>query len=236
MDASPLRPPPPWSMLREAWFGWDLARSAAWLPELARQPRGNGEPLLVLPGLTVGDGSTVALRAYLGWLGYRVHGWGLGANDGDVPALVPRVVELVERVAEHARGRVRLVGWSLGGTLAREVARERPERVERVVTLGTPVVGGPKYTVVGAAYRRRGLDLDEIERAVAERDRTPIRVPITAIYSKGDGVVAWRACIDRVNPDVEHVEVQSSHAGLGFHGEVWGIVAQRMARRRVAGA
>jgi dienelactone hydrolase len=139
------------------------------------------------------------------------------------------VISLLEARAGEG-GRVRCVGWSLGGNLAREAARERPELVERVVTFGTPAVGGPKYTSVARMYRQRGLDLDAIEARFAERERVPIRVPVTAIYSRRDGVVAWRACIDRSTPDVEHVEVRGAHLGLGFHPAVYRVVADRLAR------
>jgi len=116
--------------------------------------------------------------------------------------------------------------------LARETARERPELVERVITFGTPVVGGPKYTAVADAYRRQGHDLDAIEVAAAARDRVPLRVPVTAIYSRADGIVAWEACIDPTNRDVEHIEVGGAHVGLGFNPDVYRIVAERLALRR----
>lgn len=122
-------------------------------------------------------------------------------------------------------------GWSLGGTLAREAARERPDLVERVVTLGTPAVGGPKCTAAGAAYRRQGYDLDAIERDVAARERTPIRVPVTAIYSRDDGVVAWQACIDRHTRAIAHVEVRGTHTGLGFNPDVYRVVAEHLVRQ-----
>jgi pimeloyl-ACP methyl ester carboxylesterase len=185
--------------------------------------------VLVLPGFGASDASTTVLRATLRGLGHETSGWGLGRNEGDVAALLPRVIERAEQCVALAGLPLALVGWSLGGVLAREVARERPEFVERVITLGSPVVGGPKYTAAGRTYARRGADLDAIERAAAERERVPIRVPITAVYSKRDGVVAWRACIDRSNPDVEHVEVSCTHIGLGIHAEVLAIVARRLA-------
>ena len=97
------------------------------------------------------------------------------------------------------------------------------------ITLGSPVVGGPKYTTVGGLYASRGYDLDEIEAAVEKRNRTPIRVPVTAIYSRSDGVVAWEACIDRQGPNVEHVEVDTTHLGLGLSAEVYRIIARRFA-------
>lgn len=102
--------------------------------------------------------STTLIRAYLQWLGHDVHGWGLGVNRGDVPTLVRLVLDRVARLARDGQRPVALIGWSLGGVLAREASRERPEIVARVITLGTPVIGGPKYTTVGAVYRRRGYD------------------------------------------------------------------------------
>jgi len=184
---------------------------------------------MVMPGYSAGDASTFVLRSYLRLLGYSVFGWGLGRNEGDVPELIPRIAERVSSLARRTGRRVRLVGWSLGGYLAREAARERPGDVERVVTLGSPVIGGPKYTVVGRYYAEQGYDLDEIEAAVAARNRTPLGVPVTAVYSRVDGVVAWRACIDETNANVEHVEVSTTHLGLGFSAEVYRIVAERLA-------
>jgi hypothetical protein len=222
--------PTPLALLREALWPLELPRLALAAPDLARLPRGSGEPVMVLPGFATGDASTFALQAYLRLLGYRVRGWGLGVNLGDVPALVPRVMERVERLAAEAAAPVRLVGWSLGGVLARETARERPDLVRRVVTLGSPVVGGPKYTAVGSVYRARNVDLDLLEAEIEARNAVPIRVPVTAIYSRSDGVVAWQACLDRHSPDVEHVEVDSTHIGLGFAADVYRIVADRLAR------
>jgi len=230
MDASPPRSGPRALLaLREAGAAVELVRLLARLPELLRQPRGNAEPVLVLPGFAAGDTSTLILRAYLRRLGYRVRGWGLGVNSGEVRRLVR---ELARGVAARARAEgapLRLVGWSLGGYLAREVARELPEHVDRVVTLGSPVIGGPRYTATAAFYRAAGADLDAIDAAIAERERTPIRVPITAIYSETDGIVDWHACIDRKSPRVEHVRVRSTHLGLGFSPEVLRIVARSLA-------
>jgi pimeloyl-ACP methyl ester carboxylesterase len=209
----------------------ELPRLALNFPQLTAETRGNGAPVLVLPGFGTSDASTALLRGYLRYLGYEVRGWGLGINDGNVRALVPRVIERASDFARGAGQRLRLVGWSLGGVLARETAREHPALVERIITLGTPVVGGPKYTAAAARYRQRGYDLDAIEAAVAARNRVPIRVPITAIYSRADGVVAWQACLDHHSPEVEHLEVRATHIGLGLSPEVYRIVAQRLALR-----
>ena len=207
-------------------------RLIARFPRLADGPRGDGDPLLVLPGFGAGDRSTWMLRRYLAWLGYAVEPWRLGRNHGRVGQLLPRIVERLESMADEHGRPVGLVGWSLGGYLAREAARERPELVTRVVTLGSPVVGGPKYTLASRHYVRNGYDLDEIEASVAARDEVPLSVPVTAIYSRRDGVVAWQACIDVVNRATEHVEVRSTHVGLGFSPEVFAVVADRLGAAR----
>jgi pimeloyl-ACP methyl ester carboxylesterase len=229
-------PPPPGirEVLREAAGLLELPRLVLHAPRLARVPRGTGDPVLVLPGYSTTDASTAPLRAYLAWLGWDVRGWGLGRNGGDAPALHRRLVPVVERLAAAGGRRVRLVGWSLGGYLAREVARDLPDAVERVVTLGSPVIGGPKYTAVAHAYRRRGHDLDALEAAVAARCRVPLAVPVTAIYSRTDGVVLWQACRDDRSPNVEHVEVSTTHVGLGFCADVWEVVARKLAVGRDA--
>jgi len=225
-----IQAPSPAGLLGEARGLFEVPRLLLESPRLARQPRGQGQRVLVLPGYGAGDASTGVLRAYLGLLGYRPKGWGLGRNHGEVPELLPRVVERLEALA-HEEGRaIALIGWSLGGYLAREAARERPRLAHRVITLGSPVVGGPKYTAVAGAYRRRGVDLDAIEAEVAERNRIPLETLVTAVYSRSDRVVAWRACIDHEAPNVEHVEVDTTHLGLGFSPEVFQVIAECLAR------
>ena len=218
----------PWSLLSEARVAFEVPRLLLRAPSLAMQPRGSGDPVLVVPGFGTGDASTAPLRSYLRWLGHDVRGWGLGVNGGDVVLLVRL---LSDRIVAFARERdlpVALIGWSLGGVLAREAMREHPEIVARVITLGTPVIGGPKYTTVGEVYRRRGYDLDAIEAAAHAREAVPLRRPVTAVFSRSDGVVAWQACVDRSNEVVEHVEVDGTHVGLGMNPDVYRIVAHRL--------
>lgn len=228
--AEPITAPHPLGLLGEARGLLELPNLLLRAPSLVRQPRGRGEPVLVLPGFGAGDASTAVLRAYLRFLGYQAHHWGLGRNRGDVPVLLPRVVSRLERLAQRTGRSVALVGWSLGGYLAREAARERPEAAQLVITLGTPVVGGPKYTALAEIYRRQGVDLDAVEAEVEARNRTPLATPVTAFYARGDGVVAWQACIDRHTPGVEHVEVATTHLGLGFSPQVFAAIARRLAR------
>ncbi len=230
-----IQAPGPVGLLGEARGLLELPRLLLESPRLARQPKGRGQPVLVLPGFGAGDASTAVLRAYVRYLGHRPRGWGLGRNTGDVPALLARVLEQLDRIAAEERQPVALIGWSLGGVLAREAARERPAATRLVITLGSPVVGGPKYTAVAGFYRRQGIDLDAVEAEVAARNQQPIETPITAIYSRNDAVVAWRACIDRHAARVDHVEVEATHLGLGFSPRVFEIIAERLAREESAG-
>lgn len=225
-----LSPPSRGALLGEALGFLEPARLALRGPRLARAPRGRGQTVVTVPGFGTNDQWLWPLRRYLAWLGYRVEGWGLGRNDGRVGELLPRLGDRVAALADRTGAPVRLVGWSLGGYLARETARDRPAAVHRVVTFGAPVVGGPKYTATAGYYRRHGFDVDAIEARVAEREHVPLAVPVTAIYSKRDGIVAWRACIDHASAGVEHVEVAATHLGMGFSPEVFELVADRLSR------
>jgi pimeloyl-ACP methyl ester carboxylesterase len=231
-DEGELRPPSRWELIREGRVVLERLSLMAALPRIrAEAPRGHGEPVVVVPGIATDDGWTARFRGFLTSIGYHTVGWGLGRNLGNVPYLIPAVIERTEQLSAAAGSPVRLVGWSLGGYLSREAARERPELVDRVVTLGTPVVGGPSYTASAPMYLRRGYDLDEIAAAVTAREVDPIRVPVLAVFSRSDGVVAWRACIDRFdNPRVEHHEVASSHLGLVNSPRVFRLVAELLAR------
>lgn len=233
-EARPAIPRPSWaSTVREVTGVLDLARLPFALPQLAREPRGDGSEVMVLPGFGADDASTLLLRAFLVNRGWATRGWGLGRNRAEVPDSVARIGARVRTLAERSGRPVALVGWSLGGYIAREVARDDPQNVRRVVTFGSPVIGGPKYTTAARVIARQGYDLDEIEAQVEERKQTPLQVPVTAIYSKNDGVVSWRACIDEEDGGpIEHVEVQATHVGLGFNAEVYGIVANRLAADR----
>lgn len=226
-----VAPPQPQPLAEAA----GLLRGMVGLPGLLLPavPRGDGGVVRVLPGYLTGDLSTVALRGYLRGLGYRARGWGLGRNRGDVDHYVQLMTAEVRRDAEATGQRVRVVGWSLGGVIARETARRAPDAVSHVVTLGSPIVGGPKYTLAASSYASNGWDLDRIAASVAQRNAEPMPVPVTALYSRQDSVVAWQACLDP-NPlsPTRHVEVRGMHAELGFSSSVLRLVGRALAEGR----
>jgi pimeloyl-ACP methyl ester carboxylesterase len=230
-DPRDLRPPARWELVRELRVLRERLALAAALPQLRRQvPPGNGEAVMVVPGFATDDGWTEKLRSFLTSIGYETTGWGLGRNRGNVPDLIPQIIDRLDKLFTRCEMPVRVVGWSLGGYLAREAARERPELVDRVVTLGSPVVGGPIYTASAPIYTRKGYDLDEIAASVLEREQHPIEVPVYALYSRTDGVVSWRASIDTFdNALVEHHEVAASHLGMVSSPRAYRLIAELLA-------
>lgn len=198
---------------------------AAW-PLLQRAPRGDGHPVLVLPGYWAGDGSTAALRAYLRGLGHRAHRWGLGRNlglaDGVGGTLFDRLAALHERYGRA----VSLVGWSLGGVYARELAKLAPERVRQVVTLGSPFATSPRAPDGAFLHRMVYGEGSDGERALAP----PPPVPSTAIVSRSDGIAGFRRCREQPGARAENVVVPGSHIGLGLNPLVIYAIADRLAQ------
>ena len=145
-------------------------------------------------------------------------------GEGSVAFLCQKAIARVRQRSKELGTPVIIIGWSLSGYIARECARELPDEVAQVITFGSPIVGGPKYTRAVELFRNRGLDIDWIEESIEQRDSKPIKQPITCIYSKSDAIVSLYAAFDRVSPNVKNVEVKSSHLGMGFNRKVWRIV------------
>jgi pimeloyl-ACP methyl ester carboxylesterase len=203
-----------------------LTAAAPFLYQAA--PRGDEHPVLVLPGFTADDSSTVVLRRFLRRLGYRAHGWRLGRNLGH-KGLGKQLFHRLEQLYSDSGKRVSLVGWSLGGILAREVARDYPTLVRQVISLGSPFAsrqGGTNvprvlFRIVSGRYR---------EEATYERSALPPPVHSTSIYSRTDGVAHWLACVEREAPHTENIEVPGSHCGLGVNPFVFYAIADRLAQ------
>jgi pimeloyl-ACP methyl ester carboxylesterase len=203
-----------------------LPLAALWLPVA---PRGDGHGVLVLPGLLASDTSTAALRLFTSWLGYDVHGWELGRNRGPTDAVLDGLPAALTGLADRAGGPVSIIGWSLGGIYARELAREYPGLVRQVITLGSPfALAEPGHTRADGVYQRsRGQHSARIptREAVAR----PIGVPSTAVYSRHDGIVCWQNCVEAESELHINVEVRCSHLGFGVDPATLWLIADRLA-------
>ncbi len=215
---------------RAAWMAatWWRHRAA-----LAAAPRGDGRPVLLLPGLFNSDRSNVVMRRFLTRLGYRAEGWGLGRNLGaktvgaEGEALIARVATLAV-----AAGPVTLIGVSLGGIMARLVAHQRPDLVREVITVSSPFAGSGRATNVWRAFEWvTGERLDDpAVLARSARIAGALPVPTTAIWSRSDGLVAGSICHDAA---CRAIEVRSSHLGVQMKPEVLLAIAGVMGDDRV---
>lgn len=207
----------------------EFGLGVAALPALLSAKRGDGHPVLVLPGFLASDRSTEPLRRYLRALGYHAYGWELGPNRTGVHAMRRQLRERLEGIRAKVGRKVSLIGWSLGGIYARDLAFTSTDDVRYVVTLGSPIT--PSETNASGLYRRMSgrstPSLDPQERAKISR---PLPVPTTAFYSKTDGVVNWRASIVEAGATAENVEVYGSHTGLGVNPSVLWAIADRLAQ------
>lgn len=210
----------------------ELFSFAAALPTLtALAPRGDGQPVLVLPGLTTSDRSTVALRRFLKSKGYPTHGWKMGLNLGPRPGVERGLIDTVNGLYERYERKVSIVGWSLGGIYARQLAKMLPDRVRQVITLGSPFGGSPRATNAWRVYEMAsGQSADEGDRHMGGSIAAPPPVPTTAIYSRTDGICAWQNCLETRSDIAENIEVKGSHCGLGHHPAAVYAVADRLAQ------
>ena len=203
-------------------------------PMLAGAPRGDGHPVLVLPGFATTDASTKVLRKFLTRLGYDAHTWDLGRNLGHkaIGREGEKLVARLRAIHEATGEKVSLVGWSLGGVMARLVAHKAPDAVRQVITLGSPFGGSPKSTTVWRAYEWMTGDRVDDARIVDQLSQHagPPPVPSTAIWSRSDGVCAWQICREGEAPATDNIEVRGSHCGLGVNPSVLYAVADRLAQ------
>jgi thioesterase domain-containing protein len=206
----------------------------AW-PALQRAPRGDGHTVVVYPGLSASDATTIPLRKYLSSLGYSTHGWGQGFNFGPRAGVLEAGRQQLRALLAQSKQPISLVGWSLGGIYARELAKELVKEghpVRSVVTLGTPFAGGPHST---NAWRLYELTSGRSAQREAEKFELHVApsVPTTSIYSRSDGIVAWQASLQAAqahNPHTENIEVLASHFGIGLNPSAWWAVADRLAQ------
>lgn len=230
-SAAPARPPHPLLTLIEGRAIFELGSFYALRGLLSQLPRGDGHPVLVLPGFVASDTSTRPMRSLLDDLGYSSHGWGLGRNlriDAEREAAMHA---LVRRIVDTAGRRVSIVGWSLGGVFAREVAKALPDHVRSVISLGSPITN--ERNVSNARKLFDALNGAEPEPLRQGRFRDLAEappVPTTSILTKTDGIVDWRGSVQKPGPQTENIEVHASHVGLGVNPLVMYAIADRLAQ------
>ena len=224
-----IAPPSAWLQLLEARATWELAAGLAMWPWLRFAPRGDGHPVLVLPGLVASDGSTRLLRRFLKGRGYAVQGWGLGRNYGPRPGIEEAMLARLDKLHADSGRRVSLVGQSLGGVYARALAAQRPDAVRSVISLGSPITGHPRSSHAWRVYEFTSRQSSHDPKRWQHVTRV-LPMPATSIYSRSDGVVAWQTSLGAPGPMAENIEVVSSHVGMAVNPTVLFAVADRLAQ------
>jgi len=224
-----LTPPGLWLLMLEARAPWEAMGLMAVSPWLSKLPTGDGHPVLVLPGLGASDFSTRALRRFLAQQGYSAQPWEQGVNLGPRSGVLDGCRERIHKIStQHGGAPVSLIGWSLGGIFAREMAKEMPDQVRCVITLGTPFTGHPKATNAWRFYQMVSGQRSQDDDLLAEV-RKPPPVPTTSIYSKTDGIVAWPCSINPArHAHTENIEVHASHLGMGMNPLAMYAIADRL--------
>jgi len=213
-------------------LGWLLN-----LPIRTISPKGDGHPVMVIPGLAGADGSTHYLRNFLEGLGYAAYSWGLGRNFGPRFGFDNLLSDLVRRTKEisdaHGGEQVTIIGWSLGGIYAREIAKIEPEIIRSVITLGTPFKVGDAGTHATPLYEILSKDKSHKDPDVLKQISQPPPVPFTSIYSKTDGVVHWKCSIEECGDFSENIEIPgASHLGIGHNPVSMYVIANRLAQTK----
>ncbi len=225
-------PPSAWLLALELRAFWEFGALLPSWPLLSRAPKGDGHGVMVFPGLSANDASTVPLRYYLQSLGYNPWGWSQGFNFGPRAGVLDEAKDNLVRNFESTGRKLSLIGWSLGGVYAREIAKMLPHMVRSVITLGTPFSGSPRSTNAWRIYELTSGRKIEGDSHKYDLPGAP-PVPTTSVFSRTDGIVAWKASLQKpckVNPHTENIEVIASHVGLGLNPSAWWAVADRLSQ------
>ena len=219
-----IKAPPLHLQLRELLSGIYLHDLMKWR-SIAQPKILKPKTILIIPGFGGGDMSVFPLKKFLRSQNHHAYSWGLGINHSKIDKFIGPLSNRIKHLCDKHGEPVSLIGWSLGGIFARELARDQPNDISSILTMGSPVIVGPRITALRKLSGLFGWDVEQIELDMIKRFEIPIEHPITAIYSKLDGIVSWQACIDHWSPDVRHHEVSASHMGMGFSRDVYQIIS-----------
>ena len=226
-----LRPPALSLLLAEVRGIFEFNASLMLSPLLMSAPRGDGHPVLTLPGFLASDLSMAPMRRYLKELGYDAHAWNNGRNIGGVLRMRSALRDRLAAVHTATGRKVSIIGWSLGGVYARDLALQAPDMVRSVVTLGSPFANDIRATNATRLYEALSGEAVEDNAELRTAIAGDLPVPTTSIYSRTDGVVNWRTCLLRPSDTAENIEVYlASHIGLGVNAAALWAVADRLAQ------
>ncbi len=212
----------------------ELGFSIPYRKFFAAKNQGDGHPVLALPGFMATDTSTTPLRKFLNELGYTAYGWDLGRNTAKVDFL-KTLINKIDELYEFHKEPISLIGWSLGGVFARQLAKARPHMIRQVITLGSPFRGIHQPNNVAWVYNliSGGKRIKDIDPILFENIPLPAPVPTTAVYTKEDGIVPWELCLEEEDDIHQNIQVRGSHLGLGVNHAVLDIISDRLLYSRV---
>ena len=226
-----LRPPGLSLLLAEVRGIFEFNTSLLLSPLLMRAPRGDGHPVLTLPGFLASDLSMAPMRRYLKELGYDAYAWNIGRNVGGVVRMRDALRERLAAIHTATGRKVSIIGWSLGGVYARDLALQAPDMVRAVITLGSPFTNDIRATNATRLYEALSGEAVEDNAELRNAIAGDLPVPTTSIYSRSDGVVNWQTCVLRPSDTAENIEVHlASHIGLGVNAAALWAVADRLAQ------
>ena len=227
-----VQPPSRFWTLTEGRAMVELAAFYAAMPALSRLPKGDGHCVMVLPGFMASNSSTAPMRRLLKELGYDAHGWEQGRNIVVDQSTVRSLESQLARLFKASGGKVSLIGWSLGGVLARELAKLHPDKVRLVINLGSPLSNDRGHTSARRLFELlNGKDPEVIREGNFNALHEAPPVPTTSILTKTDGIVHWRASVQEEGDfPSENIVVHASHCGLGVNPCVMVAIADRLAQ------
>ena len=232
LTGKPLRPPGLGLLLAEMRGIFEFNLSLVTAPLLLRAPRGDGHPVLALPGFLASDLSMAPMRRYLTELGYEAHAWRMGRNLGGIARLRNALRDRLAEIHASSGRKVSLVGWSLGGVYARDLALNAPDMVRYVVTLGSPFANDVRATNATRLYEALSGETVGDDPEFVDAIAGDLPVPTSSVFSRADGVVNWHTCLLRPSAAAENIEVYlASHVGLGVNPAVLWAVADRLAQQ-----
>lgn len=207
----------------------DFRKSKAFLKAFKKNRQGDGHPVFVIPGFLGSGTSTKLLRKFVDRLGYESHDWGLGRNLGDVEELA-LLEDKIDAIYQKSQQKISLIGWSLGGVYARELAKSRPNKIRQVITLGSPFGGITKPNNAAWVYTLlKGKGAESFDPEWIASLPNPAPVPTTALYSKEDGIVPWKVCLEKIEDDLhQNVEIKGAHTALANNASTLLLIADRL--------